>query len=101
MDRREITKSQDRELFFAWLGGSPGNLGVLTHFTIQVHRDSDYVGSRGLRILHFHDTTQLKKLFNQLAEMNDNPDFPCNYDICINVLGTSFDILGLMVSTTR
>ena len=93
---KEITKSQDPELFFAWLGGSPGNLGVLTHFTIEVHRDSDYVGSMGIRILHLYDTTQLKKLFTQLAEMNDDPNFPRNYDLCISVLSGSFDILGLM-----
>jgi hypothetical protein len=93
---KEITKNQDPELFFAWLGGSPGNLGVLTHFTIKVHRDSDYAGSMGMRILHLYSTTQLKKLLHQLAEMNDNPNFPRNYDLCISVLSASFDVLGLM-----
>lgn len=38
---KEITKAADPELFFAFLGGRPGNLGVLTHFTIEVHGDSD------------------------------------------------------------
>ncbi|PSR99083.1 hypothetical protein BD289DRAFT_458662 [Coniella lustricola] len=93
---REITKESDPELFHAWLGGSPGNLGVLTHMTIQVHRDSDYVGSMGLRVVHLYSTAKLKKILAQLAEMNDDPDFPRNYDLCVSVLSASFDVLGLM-----
>jgi hypothetical protein len=93
---REITKSQDPDLFFAWLGGSPGNLGVLTHFTIEVHRDKDYEGSMGFRILHLYNTDKLRELLGYLAEMNDNVDFPRNYDLCISVLSASADILGLM-----
>src|SRR5207237_3938654 len=46
---KEVTKATNPELFYAILGGSPGNFGVLTHFTIEVHRDSDYNGSRGLK----------------------------------------------------
>ena len=49
---KEITKATDPELFYAILGGSPGNLGVRTYFTIEVHRDSDYQGSRGLKALY-------------------------------------------------
>jgi hypothetical protein len=93
---REITRDGDPEQFYAWLGGSPGNLGVLTHFTVEVHRDADYVGSRGLKALHLYDTKKLRQLLQVLAEMNDDEDFPRNYDLCISVLSSSFDILGLM-----
>ncbi|KAF9521885.1 hypothetical protein CPB83DRAFT_865169 [Crepidotus variabilis] len=95
-NEKEITKTADPELFYAWLGGSPGNLGVLTHFSIEVHRDSDYVGSLGLRALHLYNPQKLRELLGYLAEMNDNPDFPRNYDLCISILSASFDILGLM-----
>lgn len=95
-NEKEITKANDPEMFHAWLGGSPGNLGVLTHFTLEAHRDSDYVGSRGLRALHLYDTDKLKKLLSMLVEMNDDEEFPRNYDLCISVLSSSFDILNLM-----
>lgn len=78
------------------LGGSPGNFGVLTHFTIQVHRDANYIGSRGLKAVHLYNTNTLKRLLQVQASMNDNENFPRNYDLCISVLSGSFDILGLM-----
>ncbi|KAJ7625766.1 hypothetical protein FB45DRAFT_922251 [Roridomyces roridus] len=93
---REITRASDPELFFAWLGGSPGNFGVLTHFSIQVHRDADHVGSLGLRAVHLYDEAKLRKLMGHLAEMSDDENTPRNYDLCISVLSGSFDIGGLM-----
>jgi len=49
---KEVTKASDPELFYALLRGSPGNLGVITHLTIEVLRDSDYKGSRGVKPLY-------------------------------------------------
>ncbi|KAI3391571.1 hypothetical protein diail_7063, partial [Diaporthe ilicicola] len=95
-EEREITRTSDPEMFFAWLGGSPGNLGVLTHFSIEVHRDSNYVGSMGLKALHLYDDDKLRELLAHMAEMNDDPDFPRNYDLCVSVLSSSFDVLGLL-----
>ncbi|KAI9719583.1 MAG: hypothetical protein M1812_003354 [Candelaria pacifica] len=92
---KEVTKATDPELFYAILGGSPGNFGVLTHFTIEVHRDSDYQGSRGLKALHWYDPKTLKRLVDSLVEMSDNPDFPRNYDLCVSVLSSSFPLLDL------
>ncbi|KAJ7484771.1 hypothetical protein B0H11DRAFT_1722740 [Mycena galericulata] len=95
-EEQEITRASDPDLFFAWLGGSPGNLGVLTHFSIKVHRDADHIGSLGLRAVHLYDTAKLRKLLGHLAAMSDDENFPRNYDLCISVLSASFDILGLM-----
>ncbi|KAK7757916.1 hypothetical protein SLS62_000294 [Diatrype stigma] len=92
---KEVTKATDPDLFWAFLGGSPGNLGVLTHFTIQVHRDQDYNGSRGMKALYFYDTATLKRLVDILTEMSDDPDFPPNYDLCISVLSEAFPLLDL------
>ncbi|KAJ7111008.1 hypothetical protein C8R44DRAFT_883452 [Mycena epipterygia] len=95
-EEKEITRSSDPELFFAWLGGSPGNLGVLTHFSIEVHRNTDYHGSLGLRAVHLYSTAKLRKLLGHLAKMSDDENFPRNYDLCISVLSANFPILGLM-----
>lgn len=90
---REVTRRADSELFFALLGGSPGNLGVVTHFTIQVHRDSDYQGSRGVKSLYWYKPETLKRLLDILAEMSDDDDFPANYDYCVSVLSSSNKLL--------
>jgi hypothetical protein len=92
---KEVTRASDPELFYAILGGSPGNLGVITHFTIEVHRDSDYKGSRGLKSLYWYNPETVKRLLDILAEMSDNEDFARNYDFCISVLSSSFKLLDL------
>ena len=92
---KEVTKSNDPELFWALLGGSPGNLGVITHFTLRVHRDRDYEGSMGMKALYWYDPQTLERLVNILVEMSDDPDFPRNYDFCISVLSSSFKLLEL------
>jgi FAD binding domain len=92
---KEVTRNSDKELFYALLGGSPGNLCVITHFTIEVHRDQDFQGSRGLRSLYWYNTKTLENLLKILVEMSDNENFPRNYDFCVSVLSSSFQILDL------
>ncbi|KAJ7736442.1 hypothetical protein B0H16DRAFT_1891936 [Mycena metata] len=93
-EEKEITRSSDPELFFAWLGGSPGNFGVLTHFLIEVHRDADHQGSLGLYAMHEYDPAKLNKLLGYLAEMSDDENFPRNYDLCISVVSADANIQG-------
>jgi hypothetical protein len=94
-NEREVSKNNNPELFFAFLGGSPGNLGVLTHFTIEVHRDSDHQGSRGLKALYLYEPKTLKRLLDIMVEMSDSEDFPRNYDYCVSVLSSSFHLPSL------
>ena len=91
-DFKKVTRTGDPEMFHALLGGSPGNLGVITHFTIEVHRDKDYVGSRGLKVLYWYEKDVLKRLLTILATMSDDPDFPRNYDFCVSVLSSTFHL---------
>lgn len=90
-----ITQSSDPELFYALLGGSPGNFGVITHITLAVHRDADYNGSMGLRALFLYNKPTAERLISYVAEMADTPSFPRNYDLCVSVLSSSFPLRAL------
>ncbi|RFU78010.1 hypothetical protein TARUN_4245 [Trichoderma arundinaceum] len=92
---RKITPTSHADEFFAWTGGSPGNMGVLTHITLEVHRDADYQGSRGLKSLHVYTPEALRKILQILAEMNDDEDFPRNYDLCVSVISEDYPLDGL------
>lgn len=90
-----ITRETDPDLFFAILGGSPGNFGVITHLTLKVHRDRDHIGSQGLKALYLYNPATLKRLVDILVKMSDDPDFPPNYDLCVSVLSSSFKLFDL------
>jgi FAD binding domain len=87
---KEVTRKSDPELFHAILGGSPGNLCVITHFTLSVHRDKDYKGSRGVKSIYWYKRQTLENLLDILVEMSDNENFPGNYDYCVSVLSSSW-----------
>jgi hypothetical protein len=98
-----VDASSDPELFNAILGGSPGNFGIITHYTVEVHRDTNHnfksvggQGPRGLRAVWLYNLETLKALLNKVAEMADDPDFPRNYDLCVSVLSTDFSLSDLI-----
>ena len=97
---QEITKKSNPELFYAILGGSPGNFGVITHYTIEVHRDvdHDFPGARphGFKGIWLYHEEMVKKLLNEVAAMADDPEFPRNFDLCVSVLSSSFPMFKLM-----
>ncbi|CAG8452110.1 12242_t:CDS:2 [Racocetra fulgida] len=82
--RRNIDK--DKDLFFAVLGGSPGNFGVLTHVTLDVYRDEDYPNSRGLKAVYPYSRQRLKALLDIMVEMVEDENFPADYDYCVTVI---------------
>lgn len=84
----KITKD-DEDLFYAILGGSPGNFGVLTHFTVSAYSNKNYEGSCGLKGVYKYDTGTLKKLLDILVDMANDENFPRNYDYCVNVASSS------------
>ncbi|KAG0215368.1 hypothetical protein BGX28_000108 [Mortierella sp. GBA30] len=83
----------DNDLFFAVLGGSPGNFGVLTHVTLKVYKDEDHPQSRGLRANYLYSLDRLKGLLDLMVEMAENDAFPADYDYCITVLSSSCLVL--------
>jgi FAD/FMN-containing dehydrogenase len=47
--KRDATDPDERDLYYAVLGGSPGNFGVITHATLDVFESDAYPHARGLR----------------------------------------------------
>lgn len=104
---RELTKDStgdvfNGDLFNVILGGSPGNFGVITHYTIEVHRDEDHnfpetgATPHGLKGVWLYNETVLKALLKEIAVIAGNPEFPRNYDMCVSVLSSSLDIFKLV-----
>lgn len=91
----EVTKDGNKDLFYAILGGSPGNFGIVTHFTIKVYSNDDYKGSRGLKTVYWYSKDTLKNLLNILVDMANDENFPRNYDYCVSMLSSSFDVFKL------
>lgn len=87
----------DRALFSAILGGSPGNFGIITHYDVEVHRNTSYMFKKDskdvlpqyYRGFHIYREESLRKCLSKVAEMADNPNFPSNYDLCISVLSAT------------
>ncbi len=99
---QEVTKKSNEELFYAILGGSPGNFGIITHYTIEAHRDVDHdfpeTGARphGFKGIWLYSEMVVKLLLNEVAAMADDLDVPRNFDLCVSVLSSSFPIFKLM-----
>ena len=87
--QRRSTKASDPDMFYTFLGGSPGNFGGLTHVNLEVYRDNGYPGARGLKPVFFYNTDTLKKVLKLLVEMSDGDLFPV---IMTTVLASSVQI---------
>ncbi|KAF5235174.1 hypothetical protein FAUST_7248 [Fusarium austroamericanum] len=105
---QEVTKKSDSELFYAILGGSPGNFGIITHYTIEVYRGASYMGTvagpnnfkgpHGLKGLWLYEPKVLSRLLGTIAKMSDEGTAPRGYDLCCSVLSTEFPITILFPS---
>ena len=103
-----VTKQRDSELFYAILGGSPGNFGIITHYTVEVYKGQSYMGSvagpngfkgpHGLKGLWIYDQEVLTSLLNVLAKMSDEGSAPRGFDLCVSVLSTDFPVTMLFPS---
>ena len=67
----------DRDLFFAVLGGGPGNYGIVTHITIRPRKDTDHKYSRALKQVIPYDPKLdhgvLVQLFDLVREWENAP----------------------------
>lgn len=76
----------DQDLFFAVLGGGPGNYGIVTHITVRPYKDSDHSYARAFKKVIPYDPTRdhkvLVKLFDLVKEWENAPS---DYDFCFTV----------------
>ncbi|KZL81191.1 fad binding domain-containing protein [Colletotrichum incanum] len=102
---RDITKASDPELFYALLGGSPGNFGIITHYIVEVYKSKSYLGTvagpnnfkgpHGIKALWIYTKEVLTQLLTAVAGMADDPTFPRGFDICVSVISTEFPMASL------
>jgi len=83
---RKSEQQADKDLFFAVLGGGPGNYGIMTHVTIRPLKDSNHKYSRAFKKVipydpkYEHDV--LAQLFKLVQEWENAPG---DYDFSFTV----------------
>jgi hypothetical protein len=90
-----VNKDNHPDLFYGFLGGSPGNLGVLTHVKIEVQEDEKYQGSKGLWMAFHYRQDTLKALLDILVQKGEDPNFPRGYDITVNIVSREINLRDL------
>ncbi len=84
----------DKDLFFAVLGGGPGNYGIVTHITIRPRKDADHKYSRAYKRVIPYDPSLdhgvLVQLFKLVQEWDNAPG---DYDVCVSVAAAEDDYL--------
>lgn len=103
-----ITKESNPELFYSILGGSPGNFGIITHYTVEVYQGKSFVGSiagpngfkgpHGMKGLWIYKRDVLTNLLSILAKMSDDGNAPRGFDLCVSVLSMDFPVTMLFPS---
>jgi len=98
---RGTEDSDERDLFYAVLGGSPGNFAILTHIKLQALLSEAHPHARGLRLVLPYTRSVMTGLMQIKADMASESNLPpwrCgkvlppDFDMCITVL--SIDVPG-------
>jgi len=75
------------DLFWAVLGGSPGNFGILTHVRIRPLHDKDYPDSRMMMFITPYTPEKHRALQTIHSEMSGDPELPKNFQFMITIMG--------------
>lgn len=100
--RRPVADQPDPEndeLWFAAIGGSPGNFGVITELTIQPLWDKDHPESRTSTIYMQYTPESLEALLEIVAAYNDKDDLPADFNLCAFILAGYAPVLRPNIDT--
>jgi len=76
----------DQDLFFAVLGGGPGNYGIVTHITVRPFKDSDHKYARAFKKIIPYDPKFDHNVLVQLFDLTQEwENAPGDYDFCFTV----------------
>lgn len=91
----KVGKKLNDDLYWAVLGGSPGNYGILTHIWIRPHRDEDHPDSRGMKLFTLYTREKMEKILQATAEFNDDVEIAQDYDLCITIMSDAVQCWSL------
>uniref|UniRef100_A0A914GWS2 FAD-binding PCMH-type domain-containing protein n=1 Tax=Globodera rostochiensis TaxID=31243 RepID=A0A914GWS2_GLORO len=83
---RDSADEKMRDLYYAVLGGSPGNFGVLTHITLKAYRNEDYPHSRGFRATFTYAKESVQRILDLMSKMSE---LERDYDLLVSVLSAN------------
>lgn len=87
MIHRDATAPDERDLYWATLGGSPGSFGILTRVFFRPLRDADHPNSRGLKFLVPYSKERLHRVLDVMAELTAEDTLAPDHDLTVTVLG--------------
>jgi hypothetical protein len=90
-----LSRTKNKERFLGFLGGSPGNMGILTHFKLEVQEDKLHENSKGLWVAFSYKQETLNKILDILVEKSQDNNFDRNYDLGVNIVSREFDLLSI------
>ena len=90
----------DKDLFFAVLGGGPGNYGIMTHITIRPLKESDHKYARAYKKVIPYDPkldhNVLVQMFDLVEEWENAPG---DYDFCFTVAAGEEDFIANQIGS--
>jgi len=93
--KRTVTRPEPGQevpdLWFAVLGGSPGNFGVVTSITVQYLKDEDYPNARCFKSAWFFRAEALQEIVQIINELNDDPHRDPDFGLSVMALGAEYD----------
>lgn len=78
-DNRVGASPHNDDLWFSVIGGSPGNLGVVTQMNIEPRWDKDHADARAFAVVCLYSKKKFETFLQIVAEYGDDENLPADY----------------------